>query len=48
MENVRIEPEKLGSVTPDETRKGKVKPGYYHINVHMIFEINMDGRFTRK
>ena len=40
--------EKLDGATPDETRKRKIKPGYDHINVHMIFDINMDGKFTRK
>ena len=28
--------------------KGKIKPGYEHVNLHMIFDINMDGKFTRK
>ena len=48
MRNVHIEFEKLDSVAPDETRKGKIKPGYEHVNVHMIFNIKMDGKFTRK
>ena len=43
MTNVRIAFEKLDSVTPDEMRKGKIKPGYEHINGHMIFYINMYG-----
>ena len=25
-----------------------IKPGYEHVNVHMIFDIKMDGKFTRK
>ena len=29
-------------------RKGKSKPRCEHVNVHMIFDINMDGNFTRK
>ena len=29
-------------------KKGKVNPGHEHINVQMIFGINMDGEFTRK
>ena len=29
-------------------KKGDIKPGYEHVNVHMIFDINMDGKFTRK
>ena len=48
MENFYIEFDKIYSVTPDDTRKGKIRPGYKHINVHMIFNINMDGKFTRK
>ena len=48
MGNVRIEPEKLGSVTPDETRKGNFRPICEHINVHMIFEIRMERKFNRK
>ena len=28
--------------------KGKIKPGYEYVNVHMILDIKMDGRFTRK
>ena len=48
MTNARISFEKLGGVTPDEMRKGNIKTGYEHVNVHMIFDINMDGRFNRK
>ena len=46
--NVRIEFEKLDCVTPNDTRKGKIRPGYEHVNVNMIFDINMDVKFTRK
>ena len=45
---IRIAFEKLDSVTPDEIRKGRIKSGYEHVNVHMIFDINMDGNLTRK
>ena len=48
MTNVRISLEKLDCVTPDEMRKGGIKPVYEHVNVHMIFDIKMDGKFTRK
>ena len=41
MMNVRIEFDKLDGITPDEMRKGKINTGYYHINVHMLFDINM-------
>ena len=29
-------------------RKGKVKPGFKYVGTHMIFNIKMDGKFTRK
>ena len=29
-------------------RKGKTNPRYEHVNVHILFDINMDGEFTRK
>ena len=48
MTNVRITFEKFDGVTPYEMRKGNMKPGYEHVNVHMIFDINMYGKFTRK
>ena len=40
--------ERLDSVTPDEMREGWIKPGYDHVNVHMIFDTKMDGKFTIK
>ena len=48
MTNVRITIVKLDDITPYEIRKGKIKPGYEHVNVHMIFDSNMDGKFNRK
>ena len=48
IKNVRIAFEKLDVVTPDDMRKAEIKPGYENVNVHMIFYINMDGKFTRK
>ena len=48
MTNVRIAFENLDDVTPDDMRKGKIKPGYENVNVHMIFDIKMYGKFTRK
>ena len=48
MTNVHIVFEKLDGVTPDEMRKEKIKPGYEHVNVHMMFDIKMDEKFTRK
>ena len=29
-------------------RKGGITPGYEHVNVKMIFDIKMYGKFTRK
>ena len=29
-------------------RKETIRHEYYHANVHIIFDINMDGKFTRK
>ena len=29
-------------------KNGKVKPGYKFCGTHMIFDIKMDGKFTRK
>ena len=48
MANVCILFEKIDSIKPNETRKGKFRPGYERVNVHMKFDIKMDGRFTRK
>ena len=38
----------VDSATPDDIRKGEIKPGYEHVNVHMIFDINMDWKFNIK
>ena len=46
MTNICIAFEKLDGFTPDETRKGEIKPGHEHVNMHMIFDIKMDGKFT--
>ena len=48
MTNVRIAFEKFEGVTPDDMMKGKITSGYEHANVHIIFDIKMDGKFTRK
>ena len=29
-------------------RKVDINPGYEHVNLHMIFDIKMCGKFTRK
>ena len=48
MKNVRIAFEDLKGVTPKQIQTGKVKPGYSFCSTHMIFDIKMDGKFTRK
>ena len=46
--NVRIAFEKIDGVTEEQMRTGKVRPGYSHCSTHMIFDVKMDGSFTRK
>ena len=46
--NVYIEFDNIDDITPDDTRKWNIKPGYERFNVHMILDINMDGNFNRK
>ncbi|GFH48999.1 Blackbeard [Chaetoceros tenuissimus] len=48
MENVRVAFEFLAGVTPEDIRTGKERPGYKGIPCHMIFDIKMNGKFTRK
>ena len=48
MTNIHISFYKLDCITPDEIIKEDINPGFDHINVHMIFYIKMDGKFTRK
>ena len=48
MTNVCITFVKLDGIASDDMSKGKIKTGYEHFNVHMIFDINMYGKFTRK
>lgn len=41
--------ERYDKATPDDLRKGRAKlPGYTEIGCHMVFDIKMDGKFTRK
>jgi len=48
MRNVRIAFEKIDDVTEAEMRTGKIRPGYSYCSTHMVFDIKMDGSFTRK
>ena len=47
MAKIRTAFKKIDGVTPNGIRKGKIRPGYEHVNVHMIFDIKMDETFTR-
>eukprot|EP00978_Attheya_sp_CCMP212_P031213 scaffold117251_cov65-Attheya_sp.AAC.2 len=41
--------EKWNKGTSEDLRSGKAKmPGYEEIGCHMVFDIKMDGKFTRK
>ena len=48
MKNVRVAFDKVDGVTEEEMKTGKIKPGYKFCGTHMIFDIKMDGKFTRK
>lgn len=48
MKNVRVAFEALEGVTEKEMCEGKVKPGFKYCVTHMIFDIKLDGKFTRK
>jgi len=48
MKNVRIAFEKHDNVSKEQMITGKVKPGFTYCSTHMIFDIKMDGKFTRK
>jgi len=47
MQNVMVA-FKLLDITVEEARSGKVLVGHQEIKCHMIFDIKMDGMFTRK
>ena len=47
MTDVRIVFDNIDGITTYDKSKVKIKPGYEHVNLHMIFDINMDGKFTR-
>jgi len=48
MRNVRIAFEKIDDVTEAEMTTGKIRPGHSYCSTHMIFDIKVDGAFTRK
>ena len=48
MQNVQIVFEKKEGIRKEEIESGKVMPGYKYITTHIIFNIEMDRKFTRK
>ena len=46
--NVCIEFDKIDNITPYEMIKQKIRPGYKRVNVNMIFNIKMNGKFIKK
>ena len=46
--NVKVTFEKLDGASEGDMKHGKVKPGYKFCGTCMIFDIKMDGKFTRK
>jgi len=48
MKNFRIAFEKLEGVSEEKMRTGKVRPGYAFCSIHIIFDIKMNGAFTRQ
>ena len=35
-------------MTPENMREEKIKPVFKYVGTHMIFDIKIDGKFTRK
>ena len=48
MKNVRVAFEAWEEGSLEDARRGQKLVGYQEIRCHMIFDIKMDGRFTRK
>ena len=48
MENIHITFETHNNVKPNEMRKCKIRPGYEHVNMHMILNIKIYDMFTMK
>ena len=48
MRNVRVAIERIDGVDEAQMRTRKIRPGYSFCSIHMIFDIKMDGSFTRK
>jgi hypothetical protein len=48
MSKARVAFERVDGFTPDDVRQNKALVGYQEIKGHWIFDIKMDGKFTRK
>ena len=48
MKNVRTAFDELERVTEEKMQTGKIKLGYKYCGTHMIFDIKIDGKFTKK
>ena len=46
--NVRIAFEKLKDISVKQMKSGKIKPGFKEAELYIIFDIKIDGKFTRK
>ena len=41
--------ERVDNATPEQVRNQEVRlPGFQELSVHMVFDVKMDGKFTRK
>ena len=48
MANVRVDFQVLKGVIPENMKEEKIKTVFKYFGTHMIFDIKMDGKFTRK
>ena len=48
MDNACVALEVFNGVTPEYMIEGNIKPGFKYVGTHMIFDIKIDGKFTRK
>ena len=48
MSKARVAFQKLEGYTPEDVRANKALVGYQEIKGHWVFDIKMDGKFTRK
>ena len=48
MANIRVDFGFFNGMKPEYIREGKITSGFRYVGTHMIFDIKMDGKFTRK